>query len=413
MSRAWIRVLAGNALLAGGLYGLVHKRLEMPVFPLGTLQARHPDDLNEGIPARLDGAHPSPSRFYFEWWYFDVDLDDGHKVVCVVQRPDMRFPLKRRDCVIMLYIQPPDSEAIRHYAPFPLEELHTSTETCDVEVGGNTVRGEYPLWEVRLAHQDVRIELDFRNLTPGWSRGTGSVVYGNDHQDDVLGWVVPQPRAEVTGTIAYGGITREVRGLGYHDHNFGSSLLFKYVKVWHWGRLVSGDLTLIYADVMHTARMGHLRVPCLLIARGDRLLVEVGEGTEWEFSADDYVADEQGVQVYPRRVRIRFRERNVAGVLEMEVRRLWEIKETMSFLPSLGGLEKLAARVLPTPCYYRFITDYRLELDVGGEVSTYTGDTITEYMILGLRRGQLPPLGYHLYDPPGLPSVALRRQGEA
>ena len=44
---------------------------------------------------------------------------------------------------------------------------------CDVEVGGNTVRGEYPLWEVRLADQDVRIELDFRNLTPGWSRGTG------------------------------------------------------------------------------------------------------------------------------------------------------------------------------------------------------------------------------------------------
>ena len=192
-----------------------------------------------------------------------------------------------------------------------------------------------------------------------------------------------------------------------------SSLLFKYVKVWHWGRLVSGDLTLVYADVMHTARMGHLRVPCLLIAKGDRLLVEVGEGTEWEFSAEDYVPDEQGIQVYPRRMRIRFRERDVAGALDLEVRRLWEIKETMSLLPSLGGLEKLAARVLPTPCYYRFITGFRLELDVAGEKSTYTGDTITEYMILGLRRGQLPPRGYHLYDPPGLPSLALRRQGEA
>jgi len=403
----------GNALLLGGLHRLHRDRLQTPVFPLGSMQARHPHDLNAGIPPHFDGAHPSPGNFYFEWWYFDAEMEDGHKVVCVVQRPDLRYPLKRRDCVMMLYIQTPQGEGMRHYVPFPLGDLEAATATCDVRVGGNRIRGEYPLWELRLGYRDIRIELDFRNLTPGWARGTGSVVYGNDRRPEVLGWVVPQPRARVEGTLSYGGVDHRVRGLGYHDHNFGSVILFKYVKCWHWGRLVSGDLTLIYADVTHTRLMGNLRVPCLLIARGDRLLVEVGEGTEWEMLAEDYVPDEQGVQVYPRHVSIRFREREVSGLLDLRVRRVWEIKETMSVLGKPGGrLQKAAGRFLPTPCYYRFITDFRLDLDVAGESKAYTGDTITEYMILSLRRGQLPPQGYHLYDPAGLPSVVWRRWGE-
>ncbi len=409
----WLKALGGNALLAAGLYAAYRGRMQVPVFPLGSMQARHPDDLNAGIPARFDGAHPFPGRFYFEWWYFDAEMEDGHKAVCVIQRPDLRYPLKRDDCVMMLYIQTPQGEGDKHYVTFPLGELRASTRTCDIRLGENIVRGECPHWELRLGYKDIRMELDFRNLTPGWARGTGSVVYGNDRRPEVLGWVVPQPRAEVSGVIEYAGRRFEVRGQGYHDHNFGSALLFKYVKCWHWGRLTSGDLTLIYADVTHTKRMGHLRVPCLLIARGDRLLVEVGEGTEWRMEAEDYVPDEQGVQVYPRHLNILFRERDVAGELDLRVRRVWETKETMSVLGSPGGrLQRALGRMLPTPCYYRFITDFRLDLEAEGRSETYEGETITEYMILSLRRGQLPPDGYHLHNPPGMPSLVQRRWGE-
>jgi len=408
-----LKTLGGNALLAAGLYAACRGRMQVPVFPLGSMQARHPDDLNEGIPAHFDGAHPLPGRFSFEWWYFDAEMDDGHKVVCVVQRPDLRYPLKRKNCVMMLYIQTPQGEGDRHYVTFPLKELRTSTRTCDIRLGDNLIRGEYPRWELFLGYRDIRLELEFRNLTPGWARGTGSVVYGNDRRPEVLGWVVPQPRAAVGGTLEYGGRRFSVRGQGYHDHNFGSALLFKYVKCWHWGRLTSGDLTLIYADVMHTKRMGHLRVPCLLVTRGDRLLVEVGEGTDWELRADDYVPDEQGAQIYPRRVNIRFRERDVRGELDLRVRRVWEIKETMSVLGRPGGgLQRTLGRLLPSPCYYRFITEFHLDLEAEGHREDYGGETITEYMILGLRRGQLPPQGYHLHNPAGMPSVVEARWGE-
>ena len=410
-ARSYLNGLLAGGLAAGGAYALARRRLEIPVFPVGALQARHPEDLNSGIPASYDGAHPSGSRFYFEWWYFDAEFEDGHKVIVVFQTPDMRYPLKRENCVVMIYLQEPSGESRRHYVTFPLGSLEASTETCRVEVGGNYARGEHPLWELHVAYEDITLDLEFRNLVPGWSRGTGSVLYGAPSLGHELGWLVPQPRAEVTGTVACRGETHPVRGSGYHDHNWGSAPLFLYITCWHWGRLVSGDLTLIYADVMASRLMRHITVPCLLVTKGDRLLVEVSEATKWEFRAEDYVWDEQGAQVYPRRVRMAFEERDVKGTLDLYVKRTWEIKETMQVLGVPQRLRPLTDRFMPAPVYYRFITGFELELDVAGEKEVHRGETVTEYMVLTLRRGQRPPSNFHLYHPPARPLAESRRRG--
>lgn len=397
------KLFFGNLAVAGLTYASLRKRAVLPVFPLGAIQARHPDDLNSGIPPAFDALHPSKKRFKFEWWYFDANLDNGNKVVIVMQAPDLRTPLKRKDCVIMIYFSRPGNEAEKHFIKFPMKEFSASSETCDVRMGNNRIWGEYPEWHVDIKHENIAIKLDFKNIVPGWSRGNGSVLYGPDSLGHVLGWTVPQPRAQVSGLVKYNGSTWKAEGLGYHDHNWGSAPLFKYVTCWHWGRLVNEEITLIYADVMASRKMGRLTVPCLLISKNDRLLVEVGEGTKWRFETNDYVMDENGTQLYPRHVCFDFKERDVEGRVDLKVKSVWEIKETMAMLPLPASIKKIFAKLVAAPCYYRFVTEFALDLIIGGKHERHEGETITEYMILTMRRGKRPPDNYHLYNPQSVP----------
>lgn len=51
-----------------------------------------------------------------------------------------------------------------------------------------------------------------------------------------------------------------------------------------------------------------------------------------------------------------------------------------------GPIGKYIAR----PIYFRLLSDYRGAIDFGSEHLDVSGETIIEYMVFGLRRGQVP-----------------------
>lgn len=232
--------------------------------PLDRFQARKGEDLNQGIPAAADAAHPYSSyRNYFEWWYFDADLDDGHHLLLELQVPNLLRPWKKQ-CCMLFHINTPHGERLLNFVPFPRSEFRASPETCDVAIGDNTIRGEYPEYRVKFVHQEHACDLTFRNLCPGWGRGSGEICFGNPSRPHLFGWVVPQPRAEVSGTLTVNGTTLEVRGKGYHDHNWANCAMPSVLSHWHWGRLVTGEITMIFADVVARARYDHRHIPVFL-----------------------------------------------------------------------------------------------------------------------------------------------------
>lgn len=351
------------------------------------LQGRRGEALNQGIPPRADAQHPySKERNYFEWWYFDATFEDGHHVLLELQVPNLMRPWKDQ-CCMLFHITQPGGEQMINFVFFPGSDFRASSETCDVAIAGNTIKGEYPEYQVKFTHQDHACDLTFRNLCPGWGRGSGEMCFGDPSRPHIFGWMVAQPRAEVTGTLTVNGVTHEVKGKGYHDHNWANCAMPFYLPYWHWGRLMIGEITMIFADVVTRARFGHRHIPIFFIARGDRILFEGGDG---EFQASDYVMDDDGVQVYPRRLRFEFGEGDTSGWMEFKVREVVEVTDSLKRMGLPSPLIKLVGKTVARPAYYRFFSDYRGELDLAGEKISLDDTTYHEYMVLALRQGQIP-----------------------
>ena len=87
-----------------------------------------------------NAAHLDDHKLAFEHWYFDARLDDGHIVVGFIQTKE----LIQRKPGIELHVYRPDGtrlEVVKHYSD---DEATASRERCDVTVGHNWARAEFP-----------------------------------------------------------------------------------------------------------------------------------------------------------------------------------------------------------------------------------------------------------------------------
>jgi hypothetical protein len=367
-------------------------RLQASLFPMSAVRGRHPDDLNEGIPDHYDGVHPSTSKHAFEWWYFDGRFSDGHTFAGTIQGKEPQ---------IYMHINTPGGEQLDVRVSHPRSAFKGSTERCEVECAGSTVSGSYPSYDVHMSGDGVEAHLRFESLLPGWARGDGSVVIGSYGHPEVFGWCVPQPRARVTGTLTYGGVEHQVEGEGYHDHNWGDFNFTKYLSRWHWGRVTTPEMTLVFADVVTRSTCGRVHMPLLLIARGDRLAFETYE-MEWHY--DDFQLDASGLQAYPRTLGFTFAERDVKGRVDFVPKQVLELDDLLKDAKVPSWAEGVIGKAVAQPVYFRLDSAYEGEIDFGGEIVPVSGDTIIEYMIFTLRRGHHPYEGTfrHFLKPPKL-----------
>ena len=348
------------------------------LLPLSAIRGRHPDDLNEGIGPRDDAAHPSRGKHAFEWWYFDAQFDDGHTFAGTIQ-PD--------EPQVYMHINTPAGDEMDIRVDHPREQYSASPDSCDVSCAASSVRGAPPAYDVHMEGDGVVVELHFESLLPGWLRGNGEIVIGSYGDPECFGWCVAQPRAKVSGTIAYGGAVHQVSGEGYHDHNWGDFSYPKYLSHWHWGRIHRPDMTLVFADIATTKACGHVHFPIMLVARGERLAFETYE-MEWTYG--DYQLDEQGLQAYPRQIAFTFAERDVSGRLAFAPKKVLETDDMLKDAKVPHWLEGTIGRTYAQPVYFRLDSTYEGEVRFGDETVPISGDTIIEYMVFTLRRGQEP-----------------------
>ncbi|MGF3554574.1 MAG: hypothetical protein ACQXXF_04780, partial [Thermoplasmatota archaeon] len=96
--------------------------------------------------------------------------------------------------------------------------------------------------------EDCEIDLNFVGTTKGWKIVT-----------DDLSWTVAQPKAKVAGEITMNGKKIKVNGIGYHDHNWNSTLfsIFKIIG-WYWGKITSKTFNLTWAYLMRNKTKGNI-----------------------------------------------------------------------------------------------------------------------------------------------------------
>ncbi len=340
---------------------------------------------------RSDNAlHPHASKWAFEHWYYDARLDTGHTVVVFLQKRRPEEPPGSKPVVEVVVYFPDGTrrQIIKHY---PHMAFEASAEQCQVRIGHNTAElvGDDPLpvHRVKVSEDGVEFDLTFTNEVPSWMPGQGWTKYG---AVDFFGWVVPGPRAAVSGTVVIDGESIEASGIGYHDHNWGVGNMTRVIDRWHWGRLYTEDFSVIYAMVKTQKRFDHHQSQPLMLAHKGEIILSTGELTLTEGPLQ---YDSDARRSYPTWIRMET-EAAVDGVsdakvdLRMDVRQVIHGHDLLDDIPVVGTkvggaiLKPIIHKVVGHPGYFRFLSDFELTVTIDGETTVERGTTLHELVAL-------------------------------
>jgi hypothetical protein len=314
----------------------------------------------------IEGWHP------FEWWYFDGRLDDGRSFVGVFFDP--LFSSGKPGVAFTLYTRGREKES----RLLPLEPGQMRTSTADVSI-------ECPAGFVRhLDENTYRVGWDIDGLiadftltteAPGW-RPRGDARINEDALD--FFWTVHQARNRIEGRLTLNGHTSRVKGTGYADHNWGKKPLWPIARKWIWGRIMSGDYTVIYADVDYRRPVINARP--LYIARKSEILV--GSGSPC-ITQSDFALHPGLKRPWPRQVDIEFEEGSTRADICIRGKTLLEEVDLLALSGMRPTTQRLIRALIARPSYFRVSADHEGSIVCDGRKEKISGECI--YEIMGFR----------------------------
>jgi hypothetical protein len=320
-----------------------------------------------------DALHTDPSaKNTFEWWYFDAHLDNGYIAIAFFHASNPNPGMAGKSGVELVLIRP-DGQKTQHFVEYPQKDFQASTEFPDVKMGNNYLRvdyesGDLPIYEIFISENDLTFHLKFSALVKGWKPGNGYSRFGDMGS---FAWVVPFARASVQGTIQDDHTKMQVKGVGYHDHNWLDFQFFKIIKYWMWGRVYSDSYTLSYAYIQCNKKMDHHAVKVLMLARNQDVILSSGE---FDFLTDDFKYNGMAGHEYPNLLTIK------AGEDLEAVLRVKQVKEAENMLDNFGPIPRfLAKNILRLkPGYFRLISDFTIKVKTAGHADEESGTTLHE-----------------------------------
>jgi predicted secreted hydrolase len=219
-------------------------------------------------------------------------------------------------------------------------------------------------YELSMIINGVGARLSLKSVVPGWKLGAG-FNYKDEEAVKVAGWVVPVPYAEVEGELVLKEGTIPVKGAAYHDHNWGNMRMHEICSSWYWGRIHHGDYCLDYGWVFPRDPEAPIFAP-LLIARGNEIVLSTNiMRTELGNMARDTKIGRE----YAKSLVITTDNLGVKMRLAIDTTR---VVETMQ-LPKAAAWDQY---------YFRFLGDYRMDIEIDGKKDAVQGEMLHEYMVL-------------------------------
>ncbi|MBX7160494.1 MAG: hypothetical protein K1X95_09410 [Acidimicrobiia bacterium] len=312
----------------------------------------------------------------FEWWYFDMHLDDGSTLVATFNTKPNTAPDGPLDPSVLIIYHGADGTRIRENPRYRADDFRAARDRCDVKIGPNTVSGDLARYELHLDDAGVVADLTIERRAPSWRPGAG-VSYHDAARTQYLGWVVPVPYGTVTGTVNVGGESRSVSGSAYHDHNWGNKVMDAGLDHWFWGRAHIGDYTVVYVRLTTKGILGFgsLNIPTFLLARGDEVLTDDMLPLRLETRGE---VPGPGHQSYPSE--LEWSWHGDRGSVTMTVTGV-ELIEALDMSRPHHGLAGTILHSRDHPMYYDFNADMELAVKLDGIDETVRGRTLFEKMM--------------------------------
>jgi predicted secreted hydrolase len=311
---------------------------------------------------RDDGNHIYKSTDYYEWWYVDASFDNGYHLVVTFHY--MNAFLRPIVPSIQLMVYKPDGTQTARYDLCDEKDIYACPDYCDVRMGEAWLKDAGATYEMYIKIKGVGARLSLKPVVPGWKPGTG-LLYHDEAQGAIGGWVVAVPYAEVTGELYLKEETIPVRGACYHDHNWGNKAQFDIFAGWYWGRIHNDKYIIDYGWVIPRAQEAPVVSP-LLIARPGEIVLSTDR---METKLEEMVRDEKTGRDYARKLVITTDTEGVKMTLTLDTTRKIETMQ----LPKIADWNQY---------YYRFLANYTMDVEVDGRRDVVSGQMLHELMYL-------------------------------
>lgn len=309
----------------------------------------------------------------YEWWYFDAHLEGGYTLVAFFYAAFPNPGLNQGKIAVELTLLRPDGTKTQKIVKYKKEHFYASRDEPHVTIGQNTMKTTFtddglPVYEIFLEDEDLMFQLTYKAQVKGWMPGDG---YSHFADLGHFAWVVPIPRASVEGHIRDGDKTMEVKGVGYHDHNWLNFSFDSIIEYWMWGRVYSENFTVSYAFIQCNDKVDRHVVKVLMGAQGSEVFLSSGE---YEFTQEDFEFSEVAGHSFPRSIAIK-----VPNELEvkLDVSKVFEEVNMLDNFPkALAILAKYILRLKPG--YFRLNSDFTLKVTRDGQTFEEKGSTLHE-----------------------------------
>jgi hypothetical protein len=228
-----------------------------------------------------DAWHPLKVPNYIEWWYFDVMNADGGIIRGQFQIiGNISHSRSVRTAVRASYVKP-DGTELAIEEKFPYSAFKASTESCDVRIGRNFIKGDLAHYKLHIEDSEKSLDLELDSEINGI---TSYACFGTE--DRYMYWVVPQPRGRAKGTFRTKEGNFDIDGVGYRDHNWLNFSAENVIAYWDWGRIYDKEFTIIFADIVMTKKFANAEIKPLLIYDPRKLIYLTNECRKWSIAKE-------------------------------------------------------------------------------------------------------------------------------
>jgi hypothetical protein len=220
-----------------------------------------------------DGAHQLPGKKFFEWWYFDAHFNNDHHLV-IALHPRI-FSVSSRPAVLTVHLYGPDKRKTIEVASFRPSEVESTVGQCNVRLGGSRAWNERGHFKVYVEQGSIRADLEYQRKIEGVRTGTG-VLFTDFMGEQSFHWIIPIPRASVSGYLWIDDRCVAVTGVGYHDHNWGNLDLHRVIRRWSWGQVIADRHTVIFWEILGRGKVNS-RAAGVMLWQGRDLLLNTNQ----------------------------------------------------------------------------------------------------------------------------------------
>lgn len=329
-----------------------------------------------------DGMRDNFEAGHFEWWYFDCILEDGTKVTASFStKIAYAVFMEGNHPALVFNVNTPDgrmiTEAFMEYQP---NEISYSKTGCDVHYGPHSISGD--LNEYRIKAEPVRgngFDLTLKKEASSW-RGDAGYIGMGENDERYFTWLCSVPKGSVEGTLIIDGKTVEVKGQGYHDHQWGNIFHSEFLNHWFWARQNTENYTVLVFDFVLNKEYGYTRIPLAFIQDKDgKVLFENTKDVFCDVKEEYFM--EAANTNFPKVTHYVFENNGKKLDYTFTVKEELEGKDSYAQFPE--PMKQLSDKFDAHPKYGRYLAEGDFTLYDGDQVIHDKGDLIYEFSYIG------------------------------